>query len=147
MTVPYQPRNGRSDGEGADMFSTTVMSSGASIDATDAKNTLAGADAKRRGQRALHIALRAGLDVETVLELRIHAPVPPATESTFTVHRVGGVASEIRIGSERSSAEEFFEQNPPLVRLADGSGPAAARETACFRVWATAMGFSWSSSG
>lgn len=66
-------------------------------------------------------SLRAGLDVETVLELRIHAPVPPATESTFTVHRVDGVASEIKIGSERSSAEEFFEQNPPLVRLADGS--------------------------
>jgi hypothetical protein len=74
---------------------------------------------------SFRFSLRAGLDVQTLLELRIHAPVPPATESTFTVHRVGGVASEIKIGSEigseRSSAEEFFEQDPPLVRLADGS--------------------------
>src|SRR6478609_6500906 len=43
MTVPYQPRKGMSDGEGADMFSTTVASSGASMVSTVVKNALAGA--------------------------------------------------------------------------------------------------------
>lgn len=73
------------------------------------------------GGVSFQFALNAGLEVETILELRIQVPVPPATESTFTVQRVGGIATEIKMGGNRVSTEEFFAQNPPLVRLADGS--------------------------
>jgi hypothetical protein len=99
-------------------FRFEVLAEGRTYDFHDCQLDLVSWQTSMDGFR---FALRAGLDVETVLELRIQRPVRPATESTFTVHRVGGVASEVRFGADRGVAEEFFGRNPPLVRLADGS--------------------------
>lgn len=64
-------------------------------------------------------ALRAGEDVESVLELSIQ--VPAEGESTYAVNRIGGTAMEVQAAGQRWDVEAFFNANPPLVRLSDGS--------------------------
>lgn len=67
--------------------------------------------------------LRAGDDVATTMVLRI---VPPAggdgtQESSYTVRYEAGPRVTIRAAGQSWPEEDFFEANPPLVRLADGS--------------------------
>ncbi|MGB7219973.1 MAG: DEAD/DEAH box helicase family protein [Vicinamibacterales bacterium] len=69
---------------------------------------------------SFQFALRAGEDAETVLELRIEAGVN-GNEGTYSVHLVGGITAEIETAGNRWDAATFFTENPPLVRLADGS--------------------------
>jgi superfamily II DNA or RNA helicase len=68
---------------------------------------------------SFRFALRAGDAIETALELRIQ--VPPEGESTYTVQRVSGAAAEVQAAGQKWDVAAFFNANPPLVRLSDGS--------------------------
>lgn len=64
-------------------------------------------------------ALRAGENVETILDLAIQ---PHADgESTYVVRRIDGAAAEVQAAGQRADIAAFFNANPPLVRLSDGS--------------------------
>ncbi len=64
-------------------------------------------------------ALRAGRDIETILELRIQPVLN--RDSTYSVQRVSGSPVEIEATGQRWDDAAFFNTNPPLVRLSDGS--------------------------
>jgi superfamily II DNA or RNA helicase len=64
-------------------------------------------------------ALRAGEGVENILELTIRPH--EGGESTYDVRRIDGPALEVQAIGQRWEIAAFFDANPPLVRLADGS--------------------------
>jgi superfamily II DNA or RNA helicase len=68
---------------------------------------------------AFKFSLKAGSDVETILELTIQAVAD--RESTYVVRRLDGAAVQIDAVGQRWDVENFFTTNPPLVRLSDGS--------------------------
>lgn len=88
---------------------------GASHDFHDCQLDLLESDAADR----LRFALKAGQDVESILELSIQ--VPTGGESTYAVNRIGGTAMEVQAAGQRWDIAAFFNANPPLVRLSDGS--------------------------
>lgn len=63
--------------------------------------------------------LRAGESIETMLELTIEAHND--RESTYAVKRISGPNVQVEASGDKQPVEEFFSENPPLVRLADGS--------------------------
>ena len=64
-------------------------------------------------------ALAAGEELEIVLSLRIE---PEAEGGTgYVVERLSGPNAEIDAFGRRATIAEFFNENPPLVRLEDGS--------------------------
>jgi hypothetical protein len=79
--------------------------------------------AEWKNRESFKFMLRAGEDVETVMELRIqaHTDEVGSRESTYTVRHIGGRRVEIQAAGQRWVEQEFFEANPPLVRFADGS--------------------------
>lgn len=64
-------------------------------------------------------SLRAGEQIETRLSLRIQAH--GENESTYSVQRDAGANVEIEAAGQRWDVAAFFNANPPLVRLEDGS--------------------------
>lgn len=72
-----------------------------------------------RARSAFKFALRAGEAVETVLEMEIQAPAEG--ESSYAVRRVSGAVAEVQAVGQRWDVADFFNANPPLVRLSDGS--------------------------
>lgn len=64
-------------------------------------------------------ALRAGEEIETQLSLHIDAH--GESESTYRVQRSGGANFYIEAAGQSWDVTEFFNNNPPLVRLEDGS--------------------------
>lgn len=68
---------------------------------------------------AFRFALRIGDGVEAILALSINAQ--EGNESAYNVRQVSDVALEVKSGGQRWGVTEFFNENPPLVRLADGS--------------------------
>lgn len=68
---------------------------------------------------AFKFVLRVGHDIETILELRIQ-PVPDR-DSTYSVQRLSGPPVEVGAAGQRWDDAAFFNTNPPLVRLSDGS--------------------------
>ena len=68
---------------------------------------------------AFKFALNVGHDIETILELRIQ-PVADR-DSTYIVQHISGPAVEIEATGQRWDDVAFFNANPPLVRLSDGS--------------------------
>ncbi|WP_169400878.1 DEAD/DEAH box helicase [Thalassobaculum salexigens] len=71
------------------------------------------------GGDSFEFSLRAGEDVHDVLRLRLEPD--QAGEESYVVELVEGVNPEIAAGSGRKRLVEFFNENPPLVRLEDGS--------------------------
>lgn len=67
--------------------------------------------------------LSAGESVRTCLALDIepHRDEQGERDSTYRVRYVSGDRIQIQASGHKSSDVEFFEANPPLVRLADGS--------------------------
>lgn len=63
--------------------------------------------------------LRAGEDLEIVLILRLVGTAD--SEGTYEVELLSGPDSEIVSAGKRLTVVEFFNENPPLVRLEDGS--------------------------
>jgi superfamily II DNA or RNA helicase len=72
------------------------------------------------GTASFRFALRGGERINTLLELRVEAGAD-GNEGAYAVQRVGGDALEIEASGRRVDAALFFTENPPLVRLADGS--------------------------
>jgi superfamily II DNA or RNA helicase len=68
---------------------------------------------------AFKFVLKAGADIETILELSIQTVAD--RESTYSVRRIDGANVQIDAVGQRWDVENFFTTNPPLVRLSDGS--------------------------
>lgn len=68
---------------------------------------------------AFRFMLRAGETVENILELTIREH--EGGESTYDVRRIDGPLLEVQAVGQRWDIAAFFNANPPLVRLADGS--------------------------
>ena len=72
--------------------------------------------------QSFKFTLRAGDDIAVTMVLRV---VPPAVEGsqegTYTVRHESGPRVTIQAVGQSWPEESFFETNPPLVRLADGS--------------------------
>ncbi len=63
--------------------------------------------------------LRAGEDLEVVLSLRLESG--PGGDESYIVERISGPQLEIDAAGQRCTVVDFFNQNPPLIRLEDGS--------------------------
>jgi len=74
-------------------------------------------------RQSFTFVLTAGENVKTCLALEIepHHDEHGERESTYRVRYVSGQRVEIQAAGERWADVAFFEANPPLVRLADGS--------------------------
>ncbi len=74
-------------------------------------------------RQSFTFALSAGDDVRTCLALGIepHRDEHGERESTYRVRHISGQRVEIQAAGQRWPDVAFFEENPPLVRLADGS--------------------------
>ncbi len=73
------------------------------------------------GSSQFRFILRAGADLEISLELQILPQDGADDDSSFQVRCFAGPIVMIRMGSITSDIVTFFNENPPLVRLADGS--------------------------
>jgi len=71
------------------------------------------------GGASFRFTIRAGGEVESILELTIRTH--EGAESSFDVQRVGGQPLDVQAVGQRWEVAAFFDANPPLVRLADGS--------------------------
>lgn len=65
--------------------------------------------------------LLAGEEIEATFELVIISPVETGRESTYDVRKIQGPNIQIISGGKTWEAADYFKENPPLVRLADGS--------------------------
>jgi superfamily II DNA or RNA helicase len=74
-------------------------------------------------RQSFTFVLSAGEDVKTCLALDIepHRDEHGERESTYQVRYVSGQRVEIQAAGQKWTDVAFFEENPPLVRLADGS--------------------------
>jgi hypothetical protein len=73
------------------------------------------------GGSSFEFALTAGEDVSIIFEMTIITPDEVDRESSYAVRRISGPTVEISAVGKRQDAGEFFNENPPLVRLSDGS--------------------------
>ena len=58
---------------------------------------------------------------ELEIQLRLHLTKNAEGETSFHVERESGVEGEIRAFGKQRSVEQFFTDEPPLIRIADGS--------------------------
>jgi superfamily II DNA or RNA helicase len=72
-----------------------------------------------QGGDSFEFDLKAGDDLHAVLKLRLIAT--SNGEETYIVEHVSGDNAEIVAGGQQNSLVEYFNENPPLVRLEDGS--------------------------
>ncbi|QGM99879.1 DEAD/DEAH box helicase [Methylocystis parvus] len=63
--------------------------------------------------------IKCGEDVSTTLRLTLREDTPDI--DGYLVEKLEGPDAEIDATGERASVQDFFQANPPLVRLADGS--------------------------
>lgn len=73
----------------------------------------------KEGGTSFTFILRAGDTIETALELVIEPHEDK--ESTYSVKRISGQNVGVETAGDKQPIAEFFCENPPLVRLADGS--------------------------
>ncbi|MDP3720058.1 MAG: DEAD/DEAH box helicase family protein [Acidobacteriota bacterium] len=72
------------------------------------------------GGTSFRFIFRAGLELESLLELTL-TPGVGGNEGTYAVRLVAGEALRIVASGTEWDIAAFFTENPPLVRLADGS--------------------------
>jgi superfamily II DNA or RNA helicase len=72
-----------------------------------------------QNRQSFRFVLCAGENIRTLLELTIASK--DGQDSTYEVKLIEGPNIEIETANERVPVAQFFSDNPPLVRLADGS--------------------------
>lgn len=73
----------------------------------------------QEGGDSFEFSLQAGNDLRTVLRLRLETTANG--DETYTVEHIGGDNPGLAAGGQQYSLAEYFNENPPLVRLEDGS--------------------------
>ena len=71
------------------------------------------------GGDSFEFALQAGSALRADLRLRLETP--PDSDETYVVEHVGGDNPELVAGGRIQYLTDYFNENPPLVRLEDGS--------------------------
>ena len=97
-------------------FRMEVFSSGNSYEFDDCQIDLTEWNA---GGDSFQFSLRAGDDLRVLLRLRLQTTA--SGEETYVVEHISGDNPEIVAGGSRLGLVEYFNENPPLIRLEDGS--------------------------
>jgi superfamily II DNA or RNA helicase len=73
------------------------------------------------GGTSFSFTLSAGEEIEVVFELTIQPPTAEGRESTYEVRKIEGPDVDIVSAGRTWTGAGYFIENPPLIRLADGS--------------------------
>ena len=71
------------------------------------------------GGNSFDFALQAGDDLRAELRLRLETIA--TGDENYAVTHIGGHNPQLQVGGQRRSFADYFNENPPLVRLEDGS--------------------------